>query len=87
MSDAFKDWETDGKGHLKVWPLYGFTTALFGEDAAGLRVEIGTSAPKAGEPIPALQLVLRPEQVRELAEALTELADLLKVPAKRTGRA
>jgi hypothetical protein len=72
MSGEFDEWEKDGKGHLKVWPLLAFATALFGEEAVGLRLEIGTTAPKPGEQVPALQLVLRPEQVRQLAEALEE---------------
>ncbi|MBS7538759.1 hypothetical protein [Ancylobacter lacus] len=87
MSDAFKDWETDGQGHLKVWPLFGFTTALFGQEAAGLRLEIGTTAPKPGEPIPALQLVLKPDQVRQLADALAEVAERLETLTSLAGRA
>jgi hypothetical protein len=77
MSGEFDEWEKDGRGHLKVWPLLGFTTALFGEEAVGLRLEIGTTAPKAGEQVPALQLVLRPEQVQQLAEALEEARERL----------
>ncbi|WP_018388989.1 hypothetical protein [Ancylobacter sp. FA202] len=72
MAQRFDDWEKDDKGHLKVWPMLAFTTALFGTDKVGLRLEIGTQAPKPGEPVPALQLVLDPAQVRQLAEALAE---------------
>lgn len=72
MAGRFDDWEKDDKGHLKVWPMLAFTTALFGADKVGLRIEIGTQQPKPGEPVPALQLVLDPAQVRQLAEALAE---------------
>ncbi|MCJ8142671.1 hypothetical protein MKI84_07050 [Ancylobacter sp. A5.8] len=68
---VFDDWEKDANGHLKVWPMNAFTTALFGAEAVGLRLEIG-AAPKPGEPVSALQLVLRPEQVRQLSHALAE---------------
>jgi len=72
MVGRFDDWEKDDKGHLKVWPMQAFTTALFGAEKVGLRIEIGTAPPKPGEPVPALQLVLDPAQVRQLAEALAE---------------
>ncbi|RTL99264.1 hypothetical protein EJV44_04950 [Ancylobacter aquaticus] len=72
MAQRFDDWEKDDKGHLKVWPMLAFTTALFGSDKVGLRLEIGSQQPKPGEPVPALQLVLDPAQVRQLAEALAE---------------
>lgn len=76
MSDVirkgpFDAWEKDAKGHLKVWPMNAFTTALFGEDAVGLRIEIGAEV-KPGDPVPALQLVLNPQQVRQLSDALAE---------------
>ncbi|MCB4770529.1 hypothetical protein LGR54_18125 [Ancylobacter sp. Lp-2] len=69
---AFASWDKDDQGRLKMWPLQAFTTALMNNETVGLRLEIGTSQPKPGEPVPALQLVLRPEQVRELANALAE---------------
>lgn len=72
MVGAFDTWEKDANGQLKVWPLQAFTTALFGKDAVGLRVEIGVANAKAGDPVPALQLVLRADQVRQLADALAE---------------
>lgn len=72
MAARFDDWEKDDNGHLKVWPMLGFTTALFGTEKVGLRIEIGTQSPKPGEPVPALQLVLDPAQVRQLADALAE---------------
>jgi hypothetical protein len=75
MSDAFDDWEKDARGHLKVWPLLGFSTALFGHEAGGLRLEIGREPPKPGEQVPALQLVLRADQLRGLGEALLEAAE------------
>ncbi|GLK85316.1 hypothetical protein [Ancylobacter defluvii] len=68
---AFASWDKDDQGRLKMWPLQAFTTALMNGEAVGLRLEIG-APPKPGEPIPALQIVLRPEQVRELANALAE---------------
>ena len=72
MAGRFDDWEKDANGHLKVWPMLAFTTALFGNEKVGLRIEIGTEQPKPGEPVPALQLVLDPGQVRQLAHALSE---------------
>lgn len=69
---AFASWDMDESGRLKMWPLQAFTTALLNGESVGLRLEIGTTQPKPGEPVPALQLVLRPEQVRELAQALAE---------------
>lgn len=72
MAGRFDDWEKDDRGHLKVWPMLAFTTALFGSDKVGLRLEIGTQQPKPGEPVPALQLALDPSQVRQLVEALAE---------------
>jgi len=72
MAGRFDDWEKDEKGHLKVWPMLAFTTALFGAEKVGLRIEIGAQQPKPGEPVPALQLVLDPAQVRQLADALAE---------------
>ncbi|MCS0503000.1 hypothetical protein [Ancylobacter mangrovi] len=72
MAGRFDDWEKDDKGHLKVWPMQAFTTALFGAEKVGLRIEIGAAPLKPGDPVPALQLVLDPEQVRQLAHALNE---------------
>lgn len=69
---AFASWDKDAEGRLKMWPLQAFTTALMNGETVGLRLEIGTTQPKPGEPVPALQLVLRPEQVRELAQALAQ---------------
>lgn len=77
MSGAFDDWEKDSGGHLKVWPLLAFSTALFGSRAGGLRLEIGKEQPKPGEPVPALQLVLQPDQLRMLGEALIEAAEAI----------
>lgn len=91
MVGRFDDWEKDDKGHLKVWPMLAFTTALFGAEKVGLRIEIGAQPPKPGEPVPALQLVLDPSQVRQLAEALAEaearLADAHFTALTRPGNA
>jgi hypothetical protein len=76
MSEAFKDWEKDGQGRLKVWPLAAFETAVFNNERGGLRLEIDVPA-KPGQPIPAVQLALDPEQLRNLAEALVEVATRL----------
>lgn len=78
MSGVFDDWEKDAVGHLKVWPLLGFSTAIFAADAGGVRLEIGKEPPKDGEQVPALQLVLRHEQLQELGEALLEAAAQVK---------
>lgn len=91
MAQRFDDWEKDDKGNLKVWPMLAFTTALFGTEKVGLRLEIGTQQPRPGEPVPALQLVLDPAQVRQLAEALAEaetrLADARFSTLTRPGNA
>lgn len=72
-----KDWDTDGAGHLKVWPLLDFSTAIFGFASGGVRLEIGEERPAPGAEIPALQLVLSPDQMRALGSALVEMADQL----------
>jgi hypothetical protein len=79
-ASSFEDWEKDASGHLKVWPLLAFSTALFGREAGGLRLEIGREPPKPGEQVPALQLVLDSAQLRGLGEALIEAADALDNP-------
>jgi hypothetical protein len=76
MSD-FDDWDKDGEGRLKVWPLGGFSTAIFANERGGLRLEIAAPV-KPGDPVPALQLALSGEQLRNLAEALTDAADRLE---------
>ena len=81
MAD-FDDWDKDGKGHLKVWPLLGYSTALFAKERGGLRLELGL-APKPGEPIPAVQLALSMEQLRGLADALGDAADRLEAALKK----
>lgn len=78
MSGTFDDWEKDAVGHLKVWPLLAFSTAVFSADAGGVRLEIGKEPPKDGEPVPALQLVLQHEQLQQLGEALIEAAAQVK---------
>ncbi|MGQ4274231.1 hypothetical protein [Terrihabitans sp. B22-R8] len=76
MSDAFQDWEKDDQGRLKVWPLAAFTTALFANERGGLRLEIAAPV-KEGDKVPALQLALERDQLRNLAEALIEVAERL----------
>ncbi|GGF48060.1 hypothetical protein GCM10007301_04200 [Azorhizobium oxalatiphilum] len=73
---AFDEWDKDEQGRLKVWPLQGFTTALFGGEVGALRLEVGK--PRPGLPSPAVQVSANPEQLRALAEALTEVADHLE---------
>lgn len=79
MDDAsmLDDWDKDAAGHLKVWPLYDFSTSLFGFASGGVRLEIGEERPPEGEVAPALQLVLSPDQMRALGSALVEMADQL----------
>ncbi|TDT88860.1 MULTISPECIES: hypothetical protein [Azorhizobium] len=72
----FDDWDKDENGRLKVWPLQGFTTALFDGTAGGLRLEVGK--PRPGLPLPAVQISANAEQLRALAQALTEVADHLE---------
>lgn len=70
-------WDTDAAGHLKVWPLYDFSTALFGFASGGVRLEIGEARPPEGEDMPALQFLLSPDQMRALGTALIDMADQL----------
>lgn len=82
---SFDDWDTDANGRLKVWPLQAFTTAIFDGKAGGIRFEVGT--PRPGLPSPAMQMSLQPDQLRALAEALTELADHIANGTTPTGPA
>lgn len=75
---AFDNWEKNEAGLLKVWPLDGFETALFGNERGGLRLEIGGLTPKPGDPVPALQLALTADQLRGLAAALEDVATRLE---------
>ena len=78
----FDDWDKDPKGHLKVWPLLGYATAVFANERGGLRLELGV-APKPGEPVPAVQLALSLDQLRGLADALGDVADRLEQALKQ----
>ena len=71
---GFEDWDKDEAGRLKVWPLQAFTTAVFESKAGGVRFEVGV--PRAPNlPSPAVQISFDPQQLRALAQALTEIAD------------
>lgn len=72
---TFDDWDKDGAGRLKVWPLQAFTTAVFDGKAGGVRLEVGV--PKPGLPAPAVQISLTPDLLRALARALDEVADTI----------
>jgi hypothetical protein len=85
MSD-FSDWDKDEQGRLKVWPVQAFVTALFENGRGGLRLEVG-AAPKPGQPQSALQVALTHEQLRQLAEALTEVAERLDRTSSGAGHA
>ncbi len=86
MAD-FDEWDKDGKGHLKVWPLLGYSTALFANERGGLRLELGVPA-KPGDPAPAVQLALSMDQLRGLSDALGDVADRLEAALKKgAGRA
>jgi hypothetical protein len=82
----FDDWDKDAKGHLKVWPLLGFSTAVFANERGGLRVEVG-APPKPGEPTAAVQIALSIDQLRTLSDALGDVADRLENASKEAGHA
>lgn len=72
----FDDWDKDDDGRLKVWPLQGFTTAIFGGEVGAIRLEVGK--PRPGLPSPAVQVSATAEQLRALADALREVAEHLE---------
>jgi hypothetical protein len=82
----FDDWDKDANGHLKVWPMQGFATAVFNGEKGGLRLEIGPQ-PKPGELASAVQIVLTAAQLQNLSDALSEVADRLAAIQKQPGHA
>lgn len=72
----FDGWDKNEAGHLKVWPILGFATAVFENGRGGVRVEVG-NPPKPGTPPAAVQLAGTEQQLRMLAEALADIADRL----------
>jgi hypothetical protein len=85
MSD-FSDWDKDEQGRLKVWPVQAFVTAMFNDSRGGLRLEVG-APPKPGQQQAALQVALTQDQLRQLADALTDVADRLDETSPGAGHA
>jgi hypothetical protein len=85
MSD-FEDWDKNEQGHLKLWPFLGFTTAVFANERGGLRLEVG-APPKPGMPTAAVQVAFSETELRQLADALTDVADRLAHSKKEGGHA
>jgi hypothetical protein len=81
MAD-FDEWDKDASGRLKVWPMLGFSTALFANEKGGLRLEVG-APPKPGDPTAAVQIALDVEQLRTLSDALGDVADRLEASLKK----
>jgi hypothetical protein len=85
MAD-FEDWDKNEQGHLKLWPFLGFTTAVFANERGGLRLEVG-APPKPGQPTAAVQVAFSEHELRQLADALTDVADRLAAAKKAAGHA
>ena len=83
MAD-FDDWDKNEAGHLKVWPMLGFSTAVFPNGKGGLRLEVG-APPKPGEPVAAVQVAFSEDQLRALSDALADVADRIATSATRAG--
>lgn len=81
---SFDSWDKDEAGRLKVWPLQAFTTAIFDGKAGGVRFEVG-KAKAPGLPLPAVQITLDADQLRELAQALVDVADRIDPPGAPSG--
>ena len=73
---AFEDWEKDGSGNVKTYPLAGYETFRPYGMLCGLRVHYVHSDEQllAGE-VAALPLIMTVSQARELASALNRAAD------------
>lgn len=85
MAD-FDDWDKNEHGHLKLWPLLGFSTALFADERGGLRLEVG-APPKPGQPAAAVQVAFSEGELRALSDALADVADRLAAARKQAGHA
>jgi hypothetical protein len=82
----FEEWDKNETGHLKLWPFLGFSTALFANERGGLRLEVG-APPKPGKPAAAVQVAFSEGELRQLAAALTDVADRLVAAQKATHHA
>lgn len=83
----FDDWDKTEQGQLKVWPMLGFSTAVFHNDKGGLRLEVGVPPKNPTDPVSAVQVAFSEEQLRTLADALTDVADRIAAGKKDAGHA
>lgn len=72
----FDNWDKDEAGRVRVWPLKGFTTAVFDAKVGAVRLEVG--APRPGAASAAFQVSMPADLMRALAQALTETADRIE---------
>jgi hypothetical protein len=83
----FDEWDKNEQGLLKVWPKLGFSTVMFPNQRGGLRLEVGAPPAKPEDPVAAVQVSFREEQLRALAQALTEVAERLVADRRGSGHA
>jgi hypothetical protein len=73
----FRDWDKRPNGDLVVYPVIGWSTVTAMKGMAGVvRLEYSTDPSMKQQA--AAQLILTMPQVRELSEALANLADTLE---------
>lgn len=77
---AAEKWDLDDKGNLKLFPIAGWNIANLAKGMFGaVRVEYCTEPTLRERKF--IQLVMKPEQVRELSQALNRLADAMEKSA------
>lgn len=74
---SWNGWDTDGDDNVKVFPVTGWRVAALVKGMAGaLRIEYANDSSLANPS--ALQVVVATPMVRELSQALANLADTLE---------
>jgi MinD-like ATPase involved in chromosome partitioning or flagellar assembly len=82
---AFEGWEKLPDGSIKLYPLVGIETFRPYGMVCGVRVQyVGSDAELQAGAAKAVPLVMTTAQARDLARALTKLADVVEAPSGET---
>jgi hypothetical protein len=76
---AFDDWIKDENGNLKMTPIVGWESAVFASMGCMLRIQFVRSLDQLGKKRDAVQLAMTPDQARELADDLLQMANKIEL--------